>query len=117
MAQRSVDWIVCEMDLEMKNHVEQQINKAIDQKETEKEQAEFVKKFFDSTYGPNWHCCVGKHFASYVTYQSKHYIFFYIGQLAILLYKLWAQPRGASWWSLITKATVDEGSGHKVIYL
>jgi hypothetical protein len=24
-----------------------------------------------------------------VTYTSKHYIFFYIGQLAILLYKLW----------------------------
>jgi hypothetical protein len=24
-----------------------------------------------------------------VTYTSKHYIFFYIGQMAILLYKLW----------------------------
>ena len=45
MAQRSVVWVVCEMDQEMKNNVEQQINKAIDQKETEKEQAEFVKKF------------------------------------------------------------------------
>ena len=40
-------------------------------------------------YSPNWHCVVGKHFASYVTYTSKHYIFFYIGQMAILLYKLW----------------------------
>ena len=89
MTERNVSWVVCEMDQDMKNNVEQQVNKAIDQKETEREISEFIKKFFDQTYGPNWHCCVGKHFASYVTYQSKHYIFFYIGQLAILLYKLW----------------------------
>ena len=89
MTERNVSWVVCEMDQDMKNNVEQQVNKAIDQKETEMEISEFIKKFFDMTYGPNWHCCVGKHFSSYVTYQSKHYIFFYIGQLAILLYKLW----------------------------
>jgi hypothetical protein len=32
-----------------------------------------------------------------VTHQVKHYCFFYIGQLAILIYKLWAGPqRGTS---------------------
>ena len=77
------------MDEQMKTNVESLVNKAMDQKgDTEKDISEFIKKFFDQTYGPNWHCCVGKHFASYVTYQSKHYIFFYIGQMAILLYKL-----------------------------
>lgn len=77
-----------EMDPEMKLDVEQQINRAIDTRETEKEISEEMKRFFDKKYSPNWHCVVGKHFASYVSYTSKHYIFFYIGQLAILLYKL-----------------------------
>ena len=79
MTERNVQWVVCEMDQDMKNNVEKQVNNAIDSKETEKEISEFIKKFFDQKYGPNWHCCVGKHFSSYVTYQSKHYIFFYIG--------------------------------------
>ena len=30
----------------------------------------------------------GKNFASFFSYKSKHFIFFYIGQLAVLLYKL-----------------------------
>jgi dynein light chain LC8-type len=47
-----------------------------------------IKKFFDEKYGPNWHCIVGKHFNSYVSHLSKHYMFFYEGQMAILLYKM-----------------------------
>ena len=68
MTERNVQWVVCEMDPEMKNNVEQQVNKAIDTCETENQRSEYIKKFFDQTYGPNWHCCVGNHFASYVTY-------------------------------------------------
>ena len=95
MSERSVKWVVCEMDDKMKDDVESLVNKAMDQKgDTERDISEFIKKFFDYTYGPNWHCCVGKHFASYVTYQSKNYMFLYIGQLAILLYKLWAAKNG-----------------------
>ena len=89
MTERNITWVVCEMDQEMKNDVQQQVNKAIDVKETEKEISECIKTFFDKKYSPNWHCVVGKHFASYATYTSKHYIFFYIGQMAILLCKLW----------------------------
>ena len=88
MTERNVQFVVCEMDADMKNHVEQQLNKALETKVEEKDISEFIKKYFDSNYGPNWHCCVGKHFASYVTYQSKHYAFLYQGQMAILLYKL-----------------------------
>lgn len=69
MTERNVTWVVCEMDQDMKNNVEQQVNKAIDKgMESEKDISSFIKKFFDQNYGPNWHCCVGKHFASYVTY-------------------------------------------------
>ena len=88
MTERNVTWVVCEMDNEMKDNVEKQVNKAVDNMDTEKDISMFIKKFFDNNYGPNWHCCVGKNFASNVTYQSKHYIFFYLGQMAILLYKL-----------------------------
>jgi len=88
MTERNVNWVVCEMSDEMKKEVETQVNSAMDNKETEKEISEFLKTYFDNKYSPNWHCVVGKHFASYVTYTSKHYIFFYIGQMAILLYKL-----------------------------
>ena len=88
MTERSIQWVVQEMGEEMRNNVDTQVNKAWDDKETEKDRSEQIKKFFDKTYGPNWHCCVGKHFASFVTYQSKHYVFLYIGQMAVLLYKL-----------------------------
>lgn len=88
MTERSVSWIIVEMSQDMVNDVEQQVNRAIDAKEQEKDISEYLKKFMDNKYSPNWHCVVGKHFASYVTFTSKHYVFFNIGQLAILLYKL-----------------------------
>lgn len=86
--ERTVEWVVCEMSEEMKGDFEKQVNQIMDQKDTEKEIAEHIKSFFDKKYSPNWHCVVGKHFASYVTYTSKSYIFCHIGQVAILLYKL-----------------------------
>mmetsp|Transcript_27792 Transcript_27792/g.20175 ORF Transcript_27792/g.20175 Transcript_27792/m.20175 type:complete len:81 (+) Transcript_27792:29-271(+) len=77
--ERTVTWKICEMTQEMQQDVENQVNRAIDKSMIEKEIAEDIKRFFDNKYAPNWHCVVGKHFASYVTYTSKHYIFFYIG--------------------------------------
>lgn len=47
-----------------------------------------IKEKFDEKYGTNWHCVVGKNFASYCSYEAKNYIFFYEGQLAVLLYKI-----------------------------
>ena len=88
MTERVIQWVVKEMDPDMEEDVEKQINKAMDSHDKEADISTFMKKHFDQNYGPNWHCCVGKHFASYVTYQAKHYIFFYLGQTAILLYKL-----------------------------
>ena len=86
--QRSVEWVVCEINDDMKKDVEIQVNQALDKCVEEKDIAASIKNHFDKKYAPNWHCVVGKSFASYVTYSSKHYIFFYIAQMAILLYKL-----------------------------
>jgi len=61
---------------------------AIENLKIEYKISEHIKKKFDEIYGPNWHCVVGKNFASYVSYESKNYIFFYEGQIAVLLYKI-----------------------------
>merc|ERR1712222_76919 len=53
----------------------------------EKDIAAFIKKEFDKKYNPTWHAIVGRNFGSYVTHETKHFIYFYLGQVAILLFK------------------------------
>uniref|UniRef100_A0A8C4N859 Dynein light chain n=1 Tax=Eptatretus burgeri TaxID=7764 RepID=A0A8C4N859_EPTBU len=60
---------------------------ALDKFNIEKDIASFIKKEFDKKYNPTWHCVVGRNFGSYVTHESKHFIYFYLGQVAILLFK------------------------------
>ncbi|CAM9219442.1 unnamed protein product, partial [Ectocarpus sp. 6 AP-2014] len=42
--------------------------------------AAFIKKEFDKKYSATWHCIVGRNFGSYVTHETKHFIYFYLGQ-------------------------------------
>ncbi|GBF62398.1 dynein light chain [Trichophyton mentagrophytes] len=49
--------------------------------------AQFIKKEFDSRKGATWHCIVGRNFGSFVTHETKHFIYFYLGHCAILLFK------------------------------
>ncbi|KAL1511850.1 hypothetical protein AB1Y20_005135 [Prymnesium parvum] len=60
---------------------------ALEKYNIEKDIAAFVKKEFDKKYNPTWHCIVGRNFGSYVTHETKHFIYFYLGQVAILLFK------------------------------
>jgi len=53
----------------------------------EKDVAAYIKKEFDKKYNPTWHVIVGRNFGSYVTHETKHFIYFYLGQVAILLFK------------------------------
>ena len=53
----------------------------------EKDIAAYIKKEFDKKYNPTWHCIVGRNFGSYVTHETKHFIYFYLGQVAVLLFK------------------------------
>ena len=57
------------------------------EEEIEKDIAAYIKKEFDKKYNPTWHCIVGRNFGSYVTHETKHFIYFYMGQVAILLFK------------------------------
>lgn len=44
----------------------------------EKDIAAYIKKEFDTKFNPTWHCIVGRNFGSYVTHETKHFIYFYL---------------------------------------
>ena len=54
-------------------------SQALDKFTVEKDMAAFVKKEFDKKHNPTWHCIVGRNFGSYVTHETKHFIYFYCG--------------------------------------
>ncbi|CAD7681131.1 unnamed protein product [Nyctereutes procyonoides] len=60
---------------------------ALEKYNIEKDIAAHIKKEFDKKYNPTWHCIVGRNFGSYVIHETKHLIYFYLGQVAILLFK------------------------------
>lgn len=41
----------------------------------------------DKTFGPAWHCCVGKDFGSSVTYNNKNFLYLYTSNKAIMIFK------------------------------
>lgn len=55
--------------------------------DVEKDIASYIKRDFDSKYGPTWHVVVGKNFGSYCTHETGHFVYFYMGSIAILLFK------------------------------
>ncbi len=52
---------------------------ALEKYNIEKDVAAYIKKEFDKKYNPTWHCIVGRNFGSYVTHETKHFIYFYLG--------------------------------------
>lgn len=62
-------------------------SKALDTYSIEKDIAIYIKKEFDRKYGVHWQCVVGRNFGSHVTHEEKTLIYFYVGMIAILLWK------------------------------
>ena len=60
---------------------------ALEKFTVERDMANYLKKEFDKMYNPTWHCIVGRNFGTDVTHETKHFVFFYLGQLAFLLFK------------------------------
>ena len=75
------------MNEEMQQNAIDVANQALDRHNIERDIAAYIKKEFDKKYSPTWHCIVGRSFGSYVTHESKHFVYFYVGQLAVLLFK------------------------------
>ncbi|GAV49133.1 hypothetical protein ZYGR_0N05390 [Zygosaccharomyces rouxii] len=55
--------------------------------EMERDIAGSIKKQLDVKYGNTWHVIVGKNFGSYVTHEKGHFMYFYVGTLAFLVFK------------------------------
>lgn len=70
---------------------------AMEKYNIEKDIAAYIKKEFDKKYNPTWHCIVGRNFGSYVTHETKHFIYFYLGQVAILLFKSGWEVSAGCW--------------------
>ncbi|CAD7693346.1 unnamed protein product [Nyctereutes procyonoides] len=45
-----------------------------------------IKTEFDKKYTTTWHCIVGRNLSSYVSHETKQFIYCYLGQEAILLF-------------------------------
>jgi len=53
----------------------------------EKDMAAKIKSEFDKTYNPTWHVIVGSNYGSHVVHSTKHFIYFYLGPKAFLIFK------------------------------
>ncbi|TKY88978.1 hypothetical protein EX895_002219 [Sporisorium graminicola] len=60
---------------------------ALEKFSVEKDMAGHVKRTMDQKFGPTWHAVVGQKYGSYVTHETKHFIYFYLGQMAFLLWR------------------------------
>jgi dynein light chain LC8-type len=45
----------------------------------EKDIAAYIRQKFEEKYNPTWHCIVGRNFGSFITHETKHFIYFYTG--------------------------------------
>lgn len=76
-----------DMSAQMQDEAVKTAVTALEKFNIEKDIAAYIKKEFDKKFSPTWHCIVGRNFGSYVTHETKHFIYFYLGQVAILLFK------------------------------
>ncbi|GJN02677.1 hypothetical protein PR202_ga20054 [Eleusine coracana subsp. coracana] len=53
-----------------------------------------LKKDFDTTYGPAWHCIVGTSFGSYVTHSKGGFLYFSVDKVHVLLFRTAVEPLG-----------------------
>ena len=60
---------------------------AIHEYNIESQVASHIKREFDKKYSPTWHCIIGRNYGSHVVHATKCFIYFYLGQQAITLFK------------------------------
>ncbi|KAK5121289.1 hypothetical protein LTR85_005455 [Meristemomyces frigidus] len=79
-----------DMSEDMQQEAIEVAQEAMDKYSIEKARCEIahhIKRTFDERKGATWHCIVGRNFGSFVTHETKHFIYFYLGHCAILLFK------------------------------
>ena len=75
-------------DVAIKAHIENKLTEAMNGvKNNDKDIASTLKHSLEETYGGTWHVIVGRNFAAYVTYETRHMIYFYRGQKGFLIFR------------------------------
>jgi dynein light chain LC8-type len=49
--------------------------------------AEKIKRHLDAKWEPHWHVIIGRNFGTFVTHETKMFIYFYLGDKAVMVYK------------------------------
>ena len=88
---RALQWIAILKASDLSEEIQTKIfelsQQALAAYKIEKDIATYLKKELDQIYGPTWHVIVGKSFGSYVTHEQGFFIYFYIDELAFLIFK------------------------------
>lgn len=72
---------------EMQNEALDIASKALKEHQMEKDIAAHIKREFDKRHSPSWQCVVGRHFGADLVHENKNFIYFYVGQISVLLWK------------------------------
>ena len=78
---------ICDMPADMLDTALSETEYAFTHLNTEKEVAQAVRNAFVKKYNGVWHCFVGRNFGAYMTHEANHHVYFYVGQMAVLLFK------------------------------
>ncbi|TRY70722.1 hypothetical protein TCAL_13202 [Tigriopus californicus] len=76
------------MSDEMRQDAVHFATQALEKCNSEKDIAAYIKMEFDKKYNPTWYCIVGRNFGSYTIDETRPFIYFYLSQVAILLFKI-----------------------------
>ncbi|KAG5477150.1 hypothetical protein GH5_04232 [Leishmania sp. Ghana 2012 LV757] len=87
MSERKPDIKVADISPEMQADALDIASKAIKGHQLEKDMAAHIKREFDKRHFPTWHCIVGRNFGADVEHETKNFIYLYVGQMSVLLWK------------------------------
>lgn len=79
--------INADMTKDMQDEVRTAVLAAFEAESQERAIATFIKRELEKKHNGIWHCIVGKNFGSFVTHETKGYIYLTFGQMAVLLWK------------------------------
>ncbi len=46
-----------------------------------------LKRYMDKAWNPNWHVVIGKNFGSFVTHETRCFLYFYFMDKAVMCFK------------------------------
>jgi len=75
-----------DMSIDMQQDAVDCANAALFKYDDERDVAAYIKKEFDKKYHNNWHCIVGRGFGSYVAHKAHSFVYFFLGEVAVMLW-------------------------------